>query len=78
MPFVKLCARNRPRTDRLKAELLERMQAEGVTSGQIAEAMGISKSTYYRLMQTHTDEWTVNQLTEAFRAVKVRIKISTL
>ena len=78
MPFVKLCERNRPRRDTLKAALLERQRAEGVTNEELAEAMGISRSTLYRLMNEHTDNWTIAQLTLAFRAVKCRIRVDAL
>jgi len=68
---------SKPRADRLKAELLERANAEGKTQEQIAEKMGISLSTYKRLLKKHTGDWTIDQLTLALRAVDIRMTIRT-
>jgi len=77
MPYCKLSDRSKPRPDRLKAMLLERMQSERKTQADIAAAMGISLSTYQRLQKRHTDEWTVNQLTLALRAVDIKLSLKT-
>jgi len=68
---------SKPRADRLKAELLERANAEGKTQEQIAEKMGISLSTYKRLLKKHTGDWTIDQLTLALMAVDIRMTIRT-
>ena len=78
MPYVKLSELSNPKKDRLKADLLERMDAYNMTNAQMAEAMQISRSTFQRLMKAHTDEWTLEQITLAFRAVKTRISVNTL
>ena len=78
MPYVRLSELSKPKKDRLKADLLERMDAYNMTNAQMAEAMEISRSTFQRLMKTHTDEWTISQITLAFRAVKTRISVNTL
>jgi len=56
---------------------LERANAEGKTQEQIAEKMGISLSTYKRLLKKHTRDWTIDQLTLALRAVDIRMTIRT-
>ena len=77
MPYCKLSELNKPRRDRLKADLLERQNAYGKTNEQMAVAMGISRSTYQRLLKQHTEEWTVKQLQTAFHAVGVHLSISS-
>lgn len=77
MPYVKLSDKSKPRPDRLKAVLLERMRSEGKNQTDIAEAMSISLRTFQRLMAQHTEEWTVNQITLALRAVDVRLTMRT-
>ena len=77
MPYVKLSDKSKPRPDRLKAVLLERMRSEGKNQTDIAEAMSISLRTFQRLMSQHTEEWTVNQITLALRAVDVRLTMRT-
>lgn len=78
MPYVKLSDKSKPRPDRLKAVLLERMRSEGKNQTDIAKAMSISLRTFQRLMAQHTEEWTVNQITLALRAVDVRLTLRTL
>ena len=78
MPYVKLSDKSKPRPDRLKAVLLERMRSEGKNQADIAEAMSISIRTFQRLMSQHTEDWTVNQITLALRAVDVRLTLRTL
>lgn len=77
MPYVKLSDKSKPRPDRLKAVLLERMRSEGKNQTDIAGAMNISLRTFQRLMSQHTEEWTVNQITLALRAVDVRLTMRT-
>ena len=78
MPYCKLSDKSKPRPDRLKAVLLERMRSEGKSQVQVAEKMGISVRTFQRLLSQHTEEWTVNQLTLALRAVDIRLTLRTL
>ena len=78
MPYCKLSDKSKPRPDRLKAVLLERMRSEGKNQTDIAEAMSISLRTFQRLMSQHTEDWTVNQITLALRAVDVRLTMRTL
>ena len=78
MPYCKLSDKSKPRPDRLKAVLLERMRSEGQNQTEIAEAMSISLRTFQRLMAQHTEDWTVNQITLALRAVDVRLTMRTL
>ena len=78
MPYIKLAETPKEKRDSLKAELLERMTATHTTNADMAEYMNISRSTFQRLLKEHTDEWTVEQLTLAFRAVKVRLSITTM
>ena len=78
MPYIKLAETPKEKRDSLKAELLERMTATHTTNADMADAMHISRSTFQRLMKTHTDDWTVSQIKSAFRAVKVRISLTTL
>lgn len=77
MPYVKLSELSKPRRDRLKADLLERQLAYNKTNEDMAAAMGISRSTYQRLLKQHTEEWTVKQLTAAFHEVGVRLHITS-
>ena len=77
MPYVKLSDKSKPKPDRLKAVLLERMRSEGKSQAEIAEAINVSPSTFQRLLKKHSDEWTVNQITLALRAVDVRLSIRT-
>lgn len=77
MPYVKLSDASKPRPDRLKAVLLERMRSEGKSQAEIAEAINVSPSTFQRLLKKHSDEWTVNQITLALRAVDVRLSLRT-
>ena len=78
MPYCKLSDRSKPKPDRLKAVLLERMRSEGKNQTDIADAMSISLRTFQRLMSHHTEDWTVNQITLALRAVDVRLTMRTL
>ena len=78
MPYCKLSDKSKPKPDRLKAVLLERMRSEGKNQMDIAEAMSISLRTFERLMTQHTEDWTVNQITLALRAVDVRLTMRTL
>ena len=78
MPYCKISDKSKPRPDRLKAVLLERMRSEGKNQTDIAEAMSISLRTFQRLMAQHTEDWTVNQITLALRAVDVRLTMRTL
>ena len=78
MPYCKLSDKSKPKPDRLKAVLLERMRSEGKNQMDIAEAMSISLRTFQRLMTQHTEDWTVNQITLALRAVDVRLTMRTL
>ena len=78
MPYCKLSDKSKPKPDRLKAVLLERMRSEGKNQTDIAEAMSISLRTFQRLMSQHTEDWTVNQITLALRAVDVRLTMRTL
>ena len=78
MPYTKLSDRSKPKADVLKAKLLERMQSEGKSQTEVAEAMGVSLRTFQRLMAQHTENWTVNQITLALRAVDVRLTMRTL
>ena len=78
MLYVKFSELSKPKKDRLKADLLERMGAYKMTNAEMAAAMKISRSTFQRLLKEHTDEWTVEQLTLAFRAVKVRLSITAM
>ena len=77
MPYVKLSDKSKPKPDRLKAVLLERMRSEGKSQAEIAEAINVSPSTFQRLLKKHSDEWTVNQITLALRAVDVRLSLRT-
>lgn len=77
MPYVKLSDKSKPKPDRLKAVLLERMRSEGKSQAEIAEAIDVSPSTFQRLLKKHSDEWTVNQITLALRAVDVRLSLRT-
>lgn len=77
MPYVKLSDASKPRPDRLKAVLLERIRSEGKSQAEIAEAINVSPSTFQRLLKKHSDEWTVNQITLALRAVDVRLSLRT-
>ena len=78
MPYCKLSDRSKPKPDRLKAVLLERMRSEGKNQTDIAEAMSVSLRTFQRLMTQHTEDWTVNQITLALRAVDVRLTMRTI
>ena len=78
MPYVKLSDASKPRADRLKAILLERMRSEGKSQAEVAGAMNVSPSTFQRLLKKHSDEWTVNQITLALRAVDVRLTLRTI
>lgn len=78
MPYVKLSDKSKPRADRLKAILLERMRSEGKSQAEVAGAMNVSPSTFQRLLKKHSDEWTVNQITLALRAVDVRLTLRTI
>ena len=78
MPYCKLSDRSKPKPDRLKAVLLERMRSEGKNQTDIAEAMSVSLRTFQRLMTQHTEDWTVSQITLALRAVDVRLTMRTL
>ena len=77
MPYVKLSDASKPRPDRLKAVLLERMRSEGIRQEKVANAMNVSPSTFQRLLKKHSDEWTVEQITLALRAVDVRLSLRT-
>ncbi len=77
MPYVKLSDKSKPKPDRLKAVLLERMRSEGKSQAEIAEAMNVSPSTFQRLLKKHSGEWTVDQITLALRAVDVRLTMRT-
>ncbi len=77
MPYVKLSDKSKPKPDRLKAVLLERMRSGGKSQAEIAEAMNVSPSTFQRLLKKHSDEWTVKQITLALRAVDVRLSLRT-
>ena len=77
MPYVKLSDASKPRPDRLKAVLLERIRSKGIRHDEVAKAMNISPSTFQRLLKKHSDEWTVEQITLALRAVDVRLSLRT-
>lgn len=77
MPYVKLSDASKPRPDRLKAVLLERIRSKGIRHDEVAEAMNVSQSTFQRLLKKHSDEWTVEQITLALRAVDVRLSLRT-
>ena len=77
MPYVKLSDKSKPKPDRLKAVLLERMHSEGKSQAEIAEAMNVSPSTFQRLLKKHSGEWTIDQITLALRAVDVRLTMRT-
>ena len=77
MPYVKLSLKNSPRADPLRGILLERMKALNMTQRDVAEKMGISLSTYQRLMKQHSDKWTLEELTLALRSVNVRLTTRT-
>ena len=46
MPYCKLSDKSKPKPDRLKAVLLERMRSEGKNQTDVAEAMSISLRTF--------------------------------
>ena len=77
MPYVKLSDKSKPKPDRLKAVLLERIRSKGIRHDEVAEAMNVSPSTFQRLLKKHSDEWTVEQITLALRAVDVRLSLRT-
>lgn len=77
MPYVKLSDASKPRPDRLKAVLLERIRSKGIRHDEVAKAMNVSPSTFQRLLKKHSDEWTVKQITLALRAVDVRLSLRT-
>lgn len=77
MPYVKLSDKSKPRPDRLKAILLERMKSEGKTQKNVADYIGISLSKFKLLLKKHTDFWEIGELILALRAVDVRLTLNT-
>ena len=61
MPRTKLETRVRqmkaPARDPIKAIILERMHAEGISQTAFAVSLGIHPNTFYGMMRQHTSEW---------------------
>ena len=69
MPRTKLEARVRqmkaPARDPIKAIILERMHAEGISQTAFAVSLGIHPNTFYGMMRTHTNEWRLKHILNA-------------
>lgn len=53
----------RPKTrDPIKGVILESMLRLGLDAEDMATAVGVSRSTFYRMMKEHTDTWTIAQV----------------
>ena len=51
-----------PRRDPLKALILERQNAYHKTDAWMANELHVSRQTWARMMNKHTDEWTLAQI----------------
>ena len=69
----------RPKTrDPIKGVILESMLRLGLDAEDMATAVGVSRSTFYRMMKEHTDTWTIHQVSAALSACDLRLKCSVV
>ena len=72
MPKVKL---NRKPSDRIKALILERKNAEKLNDEQMAVRMGVSRATWQkRINHQHTDEWPLGQVMKVCKSLGIPIE----
>lgn len=72
--FDRYAAPKRPATDRPKALILERMQAGNIGGKQMADALGVSPSTWTNRKQQHTDLWPLGELLKACEFLGVELE----
>lgn len=68
MPRTRLdrySAPKRPATDRPKAMILERVNALGKSADDMAQALGVSKNTWFARLRQPTEHWPFGQLIAA-------------
>jgi DNA-binding Xre family transcriptional regulator len=64
----------KPKVDPVKAPILERINALGLTNADGAEIMGVGENTYIkRIRHQHTDEWTLGEIKRMCRGLKVEV-----
>jgi len=67
----------RPKTrDSIKGEILAGMVSQNITAEEMADALKISISTFYRLLKKHTDSWTIGQVRTALKCCGLELNIS--
>lgn len=64
-------SRKGPAYDPVKALVLERMDALGVTSESMADVLGCSRSTAYRWVSRPSQDWPLGQLLHVCRALEI-------
>lgn len=57
MPRTKLDKFSRPKTDPLKGLILAAGKDQGKSADELAKMAGVSRSVYYEMIKTHSDNW---------------------
>ena len=66
----------RPKTrDSIKGEILNGMLVENITAEEMAEALDVSRSTFYRMIKDHTDNWSIWQVRTALKKVNCSLVV---
>lgn len=68
---------SRPKTrDPIKGVILESMLRLGLDAEDMATAVGVSRSTFYRMMKEHTDSWPLGMVKTAFKCCGMELFFS--
>ena len=62
--------------DPIKGEILDCLYRGEVTADAMADALDISRSTFYRMLKAHTDTWPVGKLRTALKCCGLELHIS--
>lgn len=66
----------RPKTrDYIKGEILNGMLVNDISAREMAEAVGVSKSKFYKMLKQHTDSWKINQISAALKMCGLTLEI---